>query len=169
MTTNERSLSKLSIATAPKSLPPLEPPPPPHFPTLEEVVQLASEEVYQRPARRALGLFDGLLGDPTPMLEDFSRHPERYGAEGHDLLGRLLSGSTSLKQLSDEERRILDLATFDFMQNPQPQGQTKQAQALKPMTSSVETPKELRAKLEKQKPRPGVDVPVTELPAYWWL
>ena len=166
MTTNKPSLNKLSTAMALRSLPPLEPPSPPHFPTLEEVVQLAAEE--KPPQRqRLLGLFDGLLGDPIHMLEDFSRHPEKYGSESHELLGQLLSGSTSLKQLSDAERRILDLATFDYLQNPQPK--TKQAQALKPPSSSVKTPKELQKELERQKPRPGVDVPVTELPAYWWL
>lgn len=164
MTTNVRSQKKPSDDMELPFPKPPEPPSAARFPSWEEVVQMDREQATAPPRRRLLDLFDGILGDLTPLLADYSRHPEKYGAETHDLLERLRSGSISLEQLSTSERRLLNLATYDFAQATPPKKQ-KQSQAAR-AASKGET---RAAKKKEPGPRPGIDVPVTELPAYWWL
>jgi hypothetical protein len=150
-------------------VPPLEAP---QFPTFQELVDLEATTTRETGSRRLSDLFDGTLGDQTRLVEDFQRNPEKYGEECHGLLRRLESGSSSVDHLSPEDRRLLNLATFDFHQTAPPK---------KPATTPKKSPVSMQAKprqrtgrfnkvrVETQKPRPGIDVPVTELPVYWWL
>lgn len=177
MTTKKRRNAKSSTTQQHEShpeltsLPDLPPPEPPRFPTFQELVDLDATTTKETGNRRLSDLFDGTLGDPIRLIEDFQRHPEKYGEECQDLLQRLESGASSIEQLSPNDRRLLNLATFDFHQTVPPK---KETTAKKPGTSMQAKPRRRtglfdRQKAQTQKPRPGIDVPVTELPAYWWL
>ena len=140
---------------------PPEPLLPPVFPTLQELI--VEQEIQQRtpPTRqRLLDLFDGILGDLAPLLEDFSLHPEKYGAAQTQLLEQLMSGSTSLEQLSTMDRSVLNLAVLDFNTpaTPKPPAPAKTAAAEEPNDYEDEEPEE-----------PLDDFVETELPAHWWL
>lgn len=176
MSTKPRWPQEQSEITALPSLPKLEPPSPPTFPTFQQLVE--AERVSQPAAspKKLNDLFDGILGTLAPLLADFQANPEKYGEETHELLGQLTLGTKSLEQLSPNERRLLNLATFDFYQTPKP----KPAEPLV-KEAAVDEDEELTDELDEaaeereaanekgQGPIPGVDVPVTELPAYWWL
>ena len=158
-------------------LPALEPPSPPAFPTFQ---QLAEADRASPPptssVKKLNDLFDGILGTLDPLLADFQASPEKYGEETHELLGQLILGTKSLEQLSPNERRLLNLATFDYYQTPKPKPSAtlvKEAAGNEDeeLTDEFDEEAEERA-AENEKgrgPIPGVDVPVTELPAYWWL
>lgn len=168
MNTKQPSVESLSIITAPTSLPPLETPQPPSFPTFTELVEedLAQQETPR--TKRLLDLFDGTLGDPTPLIVDYQKHPEKYGQEVHDLLEQLMQGSKSVEQLTKAERHLLNLATWDYYsavplkKDPPTTHGSNKARPKRPSRQRKVVPK-------RAKPRPGADVPVTELPAYWWL
>lgn len=140
-------------------LPPIQPPMPPAFPAFEELV---AEDAQRQPptAKKLSDLFDGTLGDLTLLVSDYQRSPEKYGEAEQALLEQLMHGSKSLGRLSSSERLILNMATLNYHQADRPQRVRKPDPPRKPT----------RAKPRKrQEPRPGLDVPVTELPAYWWL
>lgn len=168
-----RSKKPMSIPNAPSmpSISPLLPLEPPQFPSFKELVELDKDEQLQpQKRRRILDLFDGTLGDPTPLVDDFQRHPEKYGTESHELLGQLASGTKSIEHLNDHERRILNLATFDYHQTLPPKKATDPIKKVTAkMTGTPTRRQRIRRKVQKPKPRPGIDVPATELPAYWWL
>ncbi len=162
MNTKESSQSKLSSDMELPYLKPLERLSPvtfPKFPTLEELVQ---QETQVPVPRKLTGIFDGFLSDLTPLIEDFSQHPKRYGAETHDLLERLRSGSTSIERLSTTERLLLDRATYDFFQAPEA-----------PRTAPLAQPSTEKVAARHYKPeRPRIREPSThtdELPEFWWL
>lgn len=142
---------------------PPEPLLPPTFPTLQELVM--EQEIQQRtpPSRhRLLDLFDGILGDLAPLLEDFNLHPEKYGVAQTQLLEQLASGSTSLEQLSPSDRLVLNLAVFDYSAPavPAPPSQSKKASAEDDDDEGYEN---------EEPESQSEDVPETELPAHWWL
>jgi len=154
-----------------KRLPELQPQGAPRFPTFQELVDLDAMTSRETGNHRLSDLFDGTLGDQTRLIEDFQKYPEKYGEECHDLLQRLASGNLSVEQLSQNDRRLLNLATLDFHQAAPPK---KPPTIKKPGTSMQSKPRRRtglfnKARAQAQKPRPGIDVPVTELPAYWWL
>lgn len=146
------------------SLKPLEAPTPPKFPTFKELVEEDKQDQLRPPLKKETDLFDGILGDLTLLVSDYQRHPEKYGIETHDLLEQLMHGSKSIEHLTTHERRLLNLATFDYYQS-KPQKKDHQ-KTQKPPERRAATPRKVP---KKERPRPGVDVPVTELPAYWWL
>lgn len=177
MSTKPKWPREQSEITALPSLPALEPPSPPTFPTFQQLVE--ADRASPPPtssAQKLNDLFDGILGTLAPLLADFQASPERYGEETHELLGQLILGTKSLEQLSPNERRLLNLATFDFYQAPKPK-------PVEPLVkeAAVDEGEELTDELDEEAeeraaengegrgPIPGVDVPVTELPAYWWL
>lgn len=153
------------------SIPNLLPPEPPQFPSFKELVELdRAEQLQPQKTRRLSDLFDGTLGDPTLLVADFQRHPEKYGEESQEFLGQLASGTKSIKHLTSHERHLLNLATFDYYQTPTPKPKVTTAQrAATKLTGKPTRRKRIRRKVQKPKPRPGVDVPVTELPVYWWM
>lgn len=183
MSTMKKLQLEQSEITALPSLPPIEPPSPLVFPTFQQLVEAdrESQQTTRAAAPRKLNdLFDGMLGTLDPLLADFQASPERYGEETHELLGQMIHGSKSLEQLSESERRLLNLATFDFFQAPKtkplvPKPILKEAAVKEGSEDEEETEDdsdddELQASKDKGRgPIPGVDVPVTELPAYWWL
>lgn len=177
MSTKKSSQLTPSEITALPSLPVIEPPSPPLFPTFQQLVDQERESLLTTPGRpkKLNDLFDGMLGDLAPLLADFQEHPEKYGEEVHELLGQLTLGSKSLEQLSESERRLLNLATFDFYQavpKKAPEPLVKEAEAELDGDIDEASDEEARAKTDAEKteaPIPGVDVPETELPPYWWL
>lgn len=165
MTTKKRSRNKPTYGSELTSVPPIEPLKPLSFPTFAQLVEEDAQSQSQGPkSKKIQGLFDGMLGDLGRLLLDFQESPEKYGAEVQPLLEQLMSGSTSVERLSTSERRLLDLATYDFFQ---PKPQKKETPRVAPKTTEEQTYR--REKAETPRPRPGIDVPVTELPAYWWL
>lgn len=144
-------------------LPSIQPPMPPAFPTFSELVE---EEAKKTPTMRKklTDLFDGTLGDLTPLVSDYQRNPEKYGAEAQELLEQLMHGCKSLERLNQSERLALNIATMDYHQPSRP----KPAPAKMAKRSATRSKKPRKAK-KRAEPRPGLDVPVTELPAYWWL
>jgi hypothetical protein len=167
MTTKQPLSEEPSTTTSLTSLQPLVAPPPPCFPTFSELVEQDSQEQGKPKTRRLADLFDGVLGDQTLLVSDYQRHPEKYGEEVRGLLEQLMQGSKSAEHLTTSERRLLNLATFDYFQAaplkkepPVTHGSNK----AKPRTQAPR-----KAAPKREKPRPGIDVPVTELPAYWWL
>lgn len=152
-------------------LPSLPPPEAPRFPTFQELVDLEATTTKGTGNRHLSDLFDGTLGDQTRLVEDFQKNPDKYGEECHDLLQRLGSGNLSTDQLSPHDRRLLNLATLDYHQAVHPKKKPPEAGKAKGATSKGK-PAQRTARFNKvqtEKPRPGIDVPVTELPAYWWL
>lgn len=174
MTTKPPSPSKPSSEFLREYLPELEAPSFPKFPTFAELVEAEQKSPPTTAPKKLNDLFDGILGDLTPLLSDYARCPEKYGEETHPLLEQLTSGSKSLEQLSENERRILNLATFDFYQVDPPKKEAARPPLVK--ESSAKDGLELEEELRDEEPetqgpgpRPGIDVPETELPAYWWL
>lgn len=136
-------------------LKPLEPTSFPDFPTLAQLAEVPEQE-----AKKETSLFDGLLGDVGALHDDMVRHPEKYDRRTSELLTQLASGSLPPKNLTPEERRLLDMAVMDYAQAPRPR-------APGPARANQQ-PKKAPAK-KRADPVPGRDVPVTELPPYWWL
>lgn len=150
------------------SLPKIEPLSPLRFPTFAELVEEdRAKQETSSVSRKLNGLFDGMLGDVTPLLADYQEHPEKYGKETHNLLEQLMSGSTSVAQLTTTERRLLNLATFDFFQQTPSKPKERQT-AAPPARGAGRAARKVRES-KRPGPRPGIDVPETELPAYWWL
>jgi hypothetical protein len=151
----------IELLTSLESIKPPEQLLPPAFPTMQELIM--EQEIQQRtpPSRqRLLDLFDGLLGDLAPLLEDFSLHPEKYGAAQAQLLEQLASGSMSLEQLTKNDRSVLNLAVFDYTTPavPKPPAATKQAAA-----------EEDDEDYDIEEPEDQFDIVETELPTHWWL
>jgi hypothetical protein len=178
MNTKQKWPPASSEITALPSLPEIAPLSPPTFPTFQQLVEADRESLSAPAPTRVLNdLFDGILGTLEPLLADFQEHPEKYSQETHELLGQLTHGSKSLEQLTAHERRLLNLATLDFYSATppkKPEPIVKQAEAEPEEDEATdeldEEAEERRASKDKGRgPIPGVDVPVTELPAYWWL
>lgn len=169
MTTKQSQHYKLLKELGLDSMKPLEPPLPPVFPTLQELV--TEQEIAARTPstrHRLLDLFDGTLGDLAPLLEDFSLHPEKYGVDQTQLLEQLASGSTSLELLNPSQRLVLNLAVLDFncpVPNVEP---VQQKTASKQDNDEDEVEENEEHKSEESEAQPG-EVPETELPTHWWL
>lgn len=171
MTTTKRSRPRPSVSTGTSSPPlpekltwhgssvGLTPPNFPKFPTLEELLRVAPEPSTRR---KELGLFDGILGDLTPLLDDYARTPEKYEEDARTLLDRLASGSTSLTRLSAQEKRTLDLATLDFAGHAPARAEKKAT----PEFHSGHSP--LREYLEKRPEARERPTTITELEPFWW-
>ena len=161
MTTKLSPTEDLSL-TRLDPLPELEPPAPLKFPTFQEVVDLEIQQQQMgTESRRLLDLFDGTLSDQTPLIDDFQRHPEKYGEETHELLGLLASGNKSVGHLTPHERRLLNLATLDFHQGP-----TQPKVPIPARQKATQKPARMK---NAPRPRSRINsVPDTQLPAFWW-
>lgn len=164
MNTKTQSEELQSSTSSLPSLKPLAAPTPPNFPTFAELVEEDRKAQLSPQRKKETDLFDGILGDLTLLVSDYQRHPEKYGIETHDLLEQLMHGSKSIEHLTTHERRLLNLATFDYYQAVPPK-KDKQ----KPTRAAPQRRSSAHVKAKSEKPRPGIDVPETELPAYWWL
>ncbi len=179
MSTKKSSPHALSETMELRSLPAIEPPSPPQFPTFQQLVEAATESQPATGSSRKLNdLFDGMLGTLDPLLADYRETPEKYGEETHALLEQLTHGMTSLERLSTTERMLLNRATFDYYQSvppkieapkPQPTESESELEKLAEYEEEVEVTDDAPSETKGPGPVPGVDVPVTELPAYWWL
>ncbi len=125
------------------------------FPTLEDLA-LEDPTLGQK---RSPGLFESLLNNPAVLYEDFLKSPEKYDPALERLLTELATGNKKLKALSAAESTLLDRATLDYAQAVPP----------KPSAPRAAAGGARKAPRKEEKPRPGIDVPVTELPAYWWV
>lgn len=166
MTTKQPLSEEQLTTTSLTSLPPLKAPPPPCFPTFSELVELDKQE-QEQPRRRLADLFDGVLGDQTLLVSDYQKYPEKYGEEVRGLLEQLMQGSKSAEHLTTSDRRLLNLATFDYFQTPPLKKEPPVTHGSNKAKPRAQAPRKVAP--QREKPRPGIDVPVTELPAYWWL
>lgn len=164
------------------SLPKLEPPSPLRFPTFQEIVEseLANlSPTLPTPPTKTNDLFGGMLGTLDPLLADYQATPEKYDVATHALLEQLIHGIKSLEQLSTTERALLNIATLDFFSAVKPKAEPPRLLPAESVEEEAdpggeeEQPEyEKYAHTDAKKPEapvPGVDVPMTELPAYWWL
>jgi len=91
--------------------------------TFPSFIELLNTESIT-PSETRSGNFAELLGeDPAVLWMDFSEHPECYDQVAEALLRRLMEGATSVAQLTEEERRVLDRATIELAirrNNPPP-------------------------------------------------
>lgn len=174
MSTKHSQHSRLLKELGLDSMKPLEPLLPPVFPTLQELAMEQEIAARTPPTRqRLLDLFDGTLGDLAPLLEDFSLHPEKYGADQTQLLQQLESGSTSLELLNPNQRLVLNLAVLDF-NSPVPFVESPQLPKTASGSSSDEdeeysTEEESEEYKHKEPEAQSDEMPETELPTHWWL
>jgi hypothetical protein len=139
------------------------------FPKWDEIVDPKTFEVLipheMGEAPEPQGLFSALLKDHVEILAtDALEGPDKYNPQAVELLNEMLDGKKSTKSLTDTERKILDQATLDFASyTPPKQVPTQPVRALPVRAVKA------REDTEDADPTPGVDVPVTEAPAYWWL
>jgi hypothetical protein len=159
----------LATTTSSESLLRLEALPSLKFPKWDEIVDKKTFEVLipheLGEAPKPQGLFSALLKDHVEILAtDAIEEPEKYNPEAVELLNEMLGGKKSPQSLTDSERRLLDQATLDFATyTPRKQAVPAPSRAL-PARAAKET-----ESTEDAEPIPGVDVPVTEAPAFWWL
>lgn len=166
MSTMRRGWTSQSWLTA--TLPKPEAPLPPVFPMLAAQLKTLEESALTPSARRPVAdIFDGLLGDLGPILEDFSLYPQKYGALQSQLLERLASGSTSLMQLTPSEKQFLNLAVYDYAgPNPVDLPTPKEAPLLEEKTEVPDELAEEEQELETEKSEALRDA---ELPTFWWV
>lgn len=137
------------------------------FPKLFDLVhpktfELSNEETgSSSDPQRNVGLFEGLLRNQYEVLaQDAEDSPEKYDPKVLVLLREILEQKKSVKSLSDVDRALLDRATLDF------------ATFIPPKKKETAPPPPTRPRVREvvsEDPIPGVDVPVTDVPAYWWL
>lgn len=182
MNTKPSSPHKLFETTELLSLPKIEPLSPLRFPTFQELLEKELESLSQisrTPSKPTNDLFAGMLGTLEPLLDDYQAHPEKYDSIAGALLEQLIHGMKSLEQLTTTERQLLNLATLDFFSPVKPKAEPPRLQPAEsteeeadPDYDEEQDEEEKRASADAKKPEapvPGVDIPVTELPAYWWL
>jgi hypothetical protein len=137
----------------------------PSFPSFNELVE--QDRIKPEPvSARRFGLFETLLGGNVQALKaDLDQYPDKYQPELAGLLELLLAGAKTLRDLTDQERALLDAAVIDYASSPKP----KQPVSVRPRLTTHEEP-QTRQRPAEDEPRPGVDVPADlEMPAYWWL
>jgi hypothetical protein len=138
----------------------IQPPSPPQFPAFMQLVELDREQAQAPPARSS-GLFEGLLGGrPEALYEDAMANPDKYSPEAQLLLADIVAGKVDPRLLSDEQRRLLDLATIDFA-TAKPKAPRRSPKAAPRPAAPPAAPLE--------RPTPGVDVPGEVPEPYWWL
>jgi hypothetical protein len=169
MSSNEPKLKESPSFTALSSLKPLSPPSFPNFPkfpTLKDCARLAGEEEQQRLERKPDGIYENILGNPALLYNDLLKNPDRYEDGVQELLSRLIMGAGT-SELEEEERALLSRATLQYVSTdppkpPRPEG--KSTASKKPPRAKASEPSP-----RKKRPRPGKDVPVTEMRPFWWL
>lgn len=141
------------------------PPQPPKFPKFAELVDPKTFEVAEvsgEPVRKETGLFYGLLGDDVRALhQDATENPDKYDDHTVGLLTQLVQGAKDVRALSRQERDLLDRATLSFASYVSPPKAPKVQRPVVEKTAAEEPMDAL--------PTPGIDVPETNAPAYWWL
>ena len=150
-----------------ESLEPLAPLLAPSFPKFHELVNPKTFEVAREVgpsvSSQPQGLFNGLLRDDFATLyQDATENPSKYDEQTVGLLMQLMQGAIKVRELTEAERRLLDKATIDFASYVSPKAAPKKVPPPPAQTSSDKTP-------VTAPPTPGIDVPETDTPAFWWL
>lgn len=159
-TTDSESSSRIKASPFPKFEPF------PRFPKLDDLVdpktfRLSTPE-DPSPPTRPQGLFEVVLQNHIDILAaDAEESGEKYNPQALPLIRDVAEGKKTLQSLSEPERTLLDQATLDFATYVPPK-QEQPRPVLKPRVESA--PAE-----EDADPTPGVDVPITEARAYWWV
>lgn len=169
MSTSRRGWKSQSWLNA--HLPRVEAPLPPAFPTLTEQLKTLEESAVTLSARRpVVDIFDGLLGDLSPLLEDYSLYPQKYGELQSQLLERLASGSTSLRLLTPSEKQFLNLAVLDYA-GPNPVDLPTPSAAPAPPKEAADDsgPDELSQEEQDLETEKSEALRDAALPTFWWL
>lgn len=119
------------------------------FPEPPKILQTS-----EPPPKRPTGLFEELLhGRPDALYADALEHEDRYDPPTTQLLGELV---TARRAPTDEERTLLDRATFEFA--------TAKNTPPEPVKKALR--KERRDEEEMEEEAPAV--PLEALPPFWW-
>lgn len=167
MSLRKRHVSAWKDSSPTENLEPLAPLSPLSFPKFHELVNPKTFEVAREtgPAvsSQPQGLFNGLLRDDfTVLYQDATENPGKYDEQTLGLLMQLVQGATKVRELTESERRLLDKATIDFASYVPPKPPPRKEPPAPTRASSDKTP-------VSAPPIPGIDVPETDTPAYWWL
>lgn len=142
------------------SLPRLQEPAPPRFPTFSDLV---GASVSDQPAvRPETGLFEGMLNnDPLPLFQDLVDCPHKYQPGTDVLLQQIISGQKTMETLTPDERLLLDYATLEYTQPSRAPVEEPLLAAEREEDPADYLP-ELRDKTEDEPP----DSP--EMDKFWW-
>ena len=128
------------------------------IPPSATLFELMEEAPSTSAPKRPKGLFEDLLrGDPSMLYQDMQRAPEKYDPLTVQLVKDIM---TKRRELSAEERQLLDLAMLDYATEPPPK-----------------LPAPAKAATKKKEPEPevestpveGVNFPQGLERPFWWL
>lgn len=114
-------------------------------------------KAVEPPPSKPSGLFAELLGRPDVLHADAVEHDGRYDAPTVKLLEELV---TSGRPPTNEERRLLDDATFTFATEKTAAEHVKPP----PMRKPVLSPKDE----DDEEGADAADVPLDAIPPFWW-
>jgi len=141
--------------------------PPVVFPTFPTVQELAASAQLASPGTRPTGLFEELLQSrPEAIYIDILDHPEKFEDGVKELVEELV---THRRELTAQERELMDRAVLDFLAKPKGQP------APKPMPKKVDERAEMAEALDEELRAEIVEPPAAaaanngEPPAFWWL
>lgn len=72
----------------------------------------------EAPSRWEKSLYKTMLHEPRLLMHDSSKNPERYDQEVHNLVSSLVSGTTTDKDLTEQQMDLLDRATAIYLTTP---------------------------------------------------
>ncbi len=153
---SQEPAASLKPPSVPMALPTLESEPFQPFPTLLELAKEELSSVKSPPSSK--GLFEELLGSPEVLHQSATERPELYNEATRKLLIELVERRKKLPELSPEEKKLLNEATVEFAQAPRARPAPQRTTATAPVEA-----------VAVARPRMGEDIPVTEMPAFWWL
>jgi hypothetical protein len=133
----------------------------PKMPTLPELPDPATFLPDERATGTRKGLFQQLLaGEAGVLYFDSRERPELYSQDTMQVLSDLVSGARTYGTLTDDERRLLDIAATVYATTPvKPQEQVRDQKRIL---------RNVARKLAPMPPRPSAE-PEHNLPPYWWL
>lgn len=130
----------------------------PSLPTLSDLMEGDPSPTSRA---RVQGLFSEILRDDANILyQDMRQAPEKYDPDAVELITRLIARK---RELSKQERQLLDLAVLELNRQPPDKAPPKQ-----PVTKLVV--RELAVEEEPAGlPREGIDFPAGLERPFWWL